>query len=518
MTLRALIPLISLVSVLVLSGLVIGLNAISLRKEARRDALFRLKDRMDKLESGFSRLDLHSDGIQVRRSIFQFSDWPAVECAWLLHQVSSSSAPMIEASLSRKDLHSEMGSSQLAKMDCHHLQPFIDRLEKEPLKKGVRTEFCNKHSKLFGGLRLSPERFVIVGVDLKKTLSSRENEIVFAASVLVGSFSAYFFLLFLFLNRQLYQRAMKLLTASHSLRLGDWSARSDLKGVDELGMLSESFDAMADQLQAQNKELSVLNDQLEIKVEERSREAGQLNEKLEASLKLREDVLSTITHEMKTPLTGMLTLTESVMDGSYGPLNQDQMDALQLAVDSSQQLNSLIVRFLDFANLQMGNVQIQKDWAPLQRICSRVLSRIERRYPKDVKRVSLDILNEDLIVYLDENRIAECVYYLIDNALKFTPAPGRVFVKAWKESDDLFFEVKDEGVGIDPLNLENIFEPLRQLDSNWQRKYSGVGLGLTLTREWIARHDGEVVVVSELNQGSCFTIKIPQTEPQPDLS
>ena len=78
-----------------------------------------------------------------------------------------------------------------------------------------------------------------------------------------------FLMLFLFLNRQLYRRAMKLLNTSRALRLGDWSARSKLKGVDELGMLSESFDAMADQLQAQNKELSVLNDQLEIKVEER---------------------------------------------------------------------------------------------------------------------------------------------------------------------------------------------------------------------------------------------------------
>jgi HAMP domain-containing protein len=271
MTLRALIPLISLVSTLVLSGLVIGLHSMSLRQGARRDSLFRLKDRLDKLEGELSRLDLDNDGMQVKRNIFQFSEWRAVECAWLLHKVSSSSAPLIEASLNRRDLHSVIDSSLLESMGCQHLQPFIGSLGKEPFKKGVKTKFCNKDSKLFGGLRLSPERFVIVGVDLEKTLSSREDEIFFAASVLVGSFSTYFFLLFLFLNRQLYRRAMKLLNTSRALRLGDWSARSKLKGVDELGMLSESFDAMADQLQAQNKELSVLNDQLEIKVEERSR-------------------------------------------------------------------------------------------------------------------------------------------------------------------------------------------------------------------------------------------------------
>lgn len=518
MTLRALIPLISLVSALVLSGLVIGLNVIEHRQEAKRDALFLLRYRLDNLESELSLLDFDRDDFKVKRSIFRFSEWRAVKWAWLLNADSSSSALKIEASLSRKDLDLELDSSLLKNLGCEHLQQFIDSLVKAPFKKGVRTEDCSHHSKLLGGLRVSPTRFVVVGVDLKKTLQSSQGDIFFGAGVLVVAFSAYFFLLFLFLNRQLYQRAMKLLSASRALRLGDWSARANLKGVDELGMLSESFDAMADQLQTQNIELAFLNNQLETKVEESSQETSQLNEKLEASLKLREDVLSTITHEMKTPLTGMLTLTESVMDGAYGPLNQDQTDALQLAMDSSQQLNSLIVRFLDFANLQMGGVQIQKDWAPLQRICSRVLSKIERRYPKDAKRVSMNISDKGSIVFLDENRIAECIYYLIDNAIKFTPTPGRIFVKAWKESDCLFFEVRDEGVGIDPTNLENIFEPLRQLDSNWQRKYSGVGLGLTLTREWVARHDGEVVVVSELNQGSCFTVKIPQTEPQPDLS
>lgn len=518
MTLRALIPLISLVSTMVLSGLVIGLHSYTLWQEAKRDSVFRLRDKLNNLESELSHLDLDGEGIKVKRSVLPFSEWRAVEWAWLLHLDPSSSTFTIKASLSRKDLNSKMDSSLMNSLGCPHLLAFVDSLQEEPFKKGVVTEFCSQDSTLFGGLKVSPTHFAVVGVDLGKTLRSRNDEIFFGACVLVGAFSAYFFLLFLFLNRQLYRRAMKVLNTSRAIKLGDWSARSRLEGIDELGMLSESFDAMADQLQAQNQELSILNDQLETKVEERTREALQLNDKLEASLKLREDVLSTITHEMKTPLTGMLTLTESVMDGAYGPLNQDQMNALQLAVDSSQQLNGLIVRFLDFANLQMRNVNIQKEWAPLQRICSRVLSRIERRYPEDSKRVSMDISDKGSIVFLDENRIAECVYYLIDNAIKFTPAPGRIFVKAYKESDFLFFEVRDEGLGINPSNLEDVFEPLRQLDSHLQRKYSGVGLGLTLTREWVARHDGEVTVTSEPNQGSCFTVKIPQTEPQPDLS
>ena len=95
MTLRALIPLISLVSTLVLSGLVIGLHSMSLRQGAMRDSLFRLKYILDKLEGELSRLDLDNDGMQVKRNIFQFSEWRAVECAWLLHKVSSSSAPLI---------------------------------------------------------------------------------------------------------------------------------------------------------------------------------------------------------------------------------------------------------------------------------------------------------------------------------------------------------------------------------------------------------------------------------------
>ncbi len=357
MTLRFIIPIISLTSALLLSGAVIGTYALLARKEAIVDAEFNLKERLGRVESDFARYDFEQEKFEANRSLLLLTSWPALKWAWLIRKDQEAEELIMDASLSRKDIGRVMLPDNLNHLQCDHLIGFVRKLMDKNIVSGVQVYHCEVDSRMFGGMRIS-DSYALVGVVDVDSIGGRDNdrESYLLLTVLIGGFVLYFATLYLYLNRKIYSRAVHLLNASFALKQGDLSARSRLKGGDELGMISQSFDAMADRIEQQTLELNQINQSLESKVEDRTKEAASLFQELETNIKQRENILLGLTHEMKTPLTGIMTLTESVMDGSYGELNEGQLKALQLSMDSSQKLYNLINRFLSYANLQMGKI------------------------------------------------------------------------------------------------------------------------------------------------------------------
>lgn len=516
MTLRVLIPTISLVSTLVLSGLAVGTYTYLFKNEALQDAEYEMKERLDHLEGDLIRFDLDKDQLRANRSLLTLSKWRDAEWAFLV-QLSEDKGMKVVGSFSRKDINKEIDKKFIQNLDCDEAASFFQDFKDGASPKGVKIIHCEDKPQSLGGIQVTEKYFVIMSVRLTNTLDRLSKESSHVFLTLVGGFVAYFTVLYFFLNYTLFRRAVRLLNASHALKMGDYSARSRLSGRDELGLISQSFDAMAERVEIQTQELNELNRDLESKVEARARESAELYEALEASLKQREDILSSLTHEMKTPLTGILTLTESVVEGAFGSLNESQEETLKLAIGSALKLDGLVNRFLDYANLQMSKPRLNLDWEKLGRVCDRAKKQLnDMEFPVD-SRLQITVPEPNALIHIDTKRILESLIYILENAFKFTPNCKKISMEARLDQKELIFKICDEGVGIEKEKLESIFEPLKQLDSNKQRRYSGVGLGLTLAREWVRLHHGEIQVESELGKGSCFTIVIPQTQTPPNL-
>lgn len=517
MTLRILIPTISLVSTLVLSGLAVGTYTFLFRNVALQDAEYEIKERLDHLEGDLIRFDIDKDLLRANRNLLTLSSWRAIEWAFLVQLDSSDRRMKVVGSFSRKDIDKEVDEKFLKNLDCEKAERFFQDFQDGISPKGVGIIRCEDQPQVLGGLQITEKYFVIISVRLNSIINRLDKGSRSVFLTLVGCFIAYFTVLYFFLNHTLFRRAVRLLNASHALKMGDYSARSRLSGQDELGLISHSFDAMAERVEIQTRELNELNRELESKVEARARESTQLYEALEASLKQREDILSSLTHEMKTPLTGFVTLTESVVEGAFGPVNEGQDETLRLAIGSALKLDGLVNRFLDFANLQMSKPRLHLNWELLGRVCDRAVRQLKELEIPVASRLHVDVSEPEALIYIDTRRILESLIYILENAFKFTPSPKKISLEARVGQKELIFKICDEGVGIEKEKLESIFEPLKQLDSTKIRHYSGVGLGLTLAREWVRPHGGEIQVESELGKGSCFTIVIPQTQTPPNL-
>ena len=122
--------------------------------------------------------------------------------------------------------------------------------------------------------------------------------------------------------------------------------------------------------------------------------------------------------------------------------------------------------------------------------------------------LSVDIASDVGICLMDQRRIKQILLNLLSNAIKFTET-GTIILKVRLKTNILFFSVIDTGIGINKSDLPKLFKPFQQIDTPLNRKRKGTGLGLTLSRKLAQLHGGDLEVVSEENQGSCFTLHIP---------
>jgi CheY-like chemotaxis protein len=112
-------------------------------------------------------------------------------------------------------------------------------------------------------------------------------------------------------------------------------------------------------------------------------------------------------------------------------------------------------------------------------------------------------------IQVDEFRIRQSLINLLSNAIKFTPAGGNVILSVELEEQEILFSVTDTGIGINPTDLDKLFQPFIQIDSSLNRQYAGTGLGLVLVERIITKHGGRVSVTSRVGEGSCFTLRLP---------
>jgi PAS domain S-box-containing protein len=254
-------------------------------------------------------------------------------------------------------------------------------------------------------------------------------------------------------------------------------------------------------------EIRKLNETLERRVDERTRELASANERLIELDRLKSLFLASMSHELRTPLNSILGFTGLLLMGMSGHLNDEQSKQLTMVQNSASHLLELINEILDISKIESGKVDLLIESFPIAEVTNETLKAVAPL----AKAKGLDLaaaVPENLIVQSDRRRVKQVLMNLLGNAIKFSDQ-GSVRIEVGALPDELTVGVSDRGIGIRPEDIEKLFNPFGQIDMSSTKQYEGTGLGLYLCKKILTLLRGTISVKSEYGHGSVFTFVLP---------
>ena len=257
---------------------------------------------------------------------------------------------------------------------------------------------------------------------------------------------------------------------------------------DEIGALAADVNRMSDELQ-------------------------RLYQELETASRHKSDFLATMSHELRTPLNAIIGFSEVLHEQMFGELNERQLAYVDDVLEAGKHLLSLINDVLDLAKIEAGGMELELSEVAIPEVLRSAVSMHSERASRGGVELSLTTEPEEITISADGRRVRQIVFNLVSNAVKFTPAEGRVDVSARLDDGQVEIAVADTGPGIAPEELETIFEEFKQATDG--KRAEGTGLGLPLSRKLVELHGGRLWVESAAGNGSTFRFTLPvgPTEP-----
>ena len=275
-------------------------------------------------------------------------------------------------------------------------------------------------------------------------------------------------------------------SAASRIASGEFEKRLDIKTKDEIGDLARTFDQMAVALQ---------------NIEE-----------------MRRGFVANVSHELRTPMTSIRGFVDGILDGTIPP--EKQSHYLTIVRDETIRLNRLVNDLLDLARMEAGEVKLNITVWDINELVRKCVIKLETLLLNKGLTVDADFEEEDLPVKADSDSIERVVYNLMHNAIKFTPAGGKISIVTRKRRDKAEISIKDTGIGIDRDDLDMIWDRFYKADKSRGRDKTGTGLGLAIVRNIINEHGQDVWVESKPGEGTAFTFTLAavskESDPQPE--
>jgi two-component system phosphate regulon sensor histidine kinase PhoR len=262
-------------------------------------------------------------------------------------------------------------------------------------------------------------------------------------------------------------------------------------------------------------------------------ERAQLYTELQQSVKqlqetdqLRRDVLSTINHEMRAPLTAILGFTDFLLRQQAGPLTQSQEEYLGDIRAAGERILNLVENILEAARLEEGQVVPRCTQVQMAKVVARTRAMIQPTAMEKALTLEPRIPDDLPAAWADPMMVERILINLLQNAVKFTPPGGSVWITARRSAEEpnmLEISVRDTGIGIDSKDFDSIFQRYRRLDTPAVGQVSGTGLGLYIVQGLVQAHKGRIWVESALGHGSTFSFTLPtgpseESSPSPPQS
>lgn len=233
----------------------------------------------------------------------------------------------------------------------------------------------------------------------------------------------------------------------------------------------------------------------------------QTSRALELASGHKSEFLASMSHELRTPLNAVIGFSDVLLEGMFGALNERQEEYVRDIRDSGAHLLELINEILDLSKVEAGRMELEPVEVSLPALLEQGLALVRERATRQRLTVNVEIAPEVGTVWADEVKLKQVVVNLLTNAVKFTPAGGRVDVAARLAADEIQVYVRDTGVGIAEADQQRIFEAFQRGDR--RKSTEGTGLGLTLSKRFVELHGGRIWVSSTLGEGSTFGFAIP---------
>ena len=349
-------------------------------------------------------------------------------------------------------------------------------------EEGAITEpITTSDGKVVGKVRLW-----VLGSDVlltKTDTAFREKTIdaMFLAAVIAVAISV---MIGLFVSRMLTNPIRRITGTAKQIRDGDLSARTNMRGDDEIDQLGETFDEMATSL--------------------------------EKDLKHERRLTSDVAHELRTPLMSMLATVEAMQDGVYPTDNEH----LETVASETRRLARLVQQMLDLSRMENHTAPMNIEPVDMVELVRGVVNAQEPLFhERDLRlRFADETQGKMPFIKVDPDMITQCVINLMSNAMRYTPEGGWVVVTVGLDRKHLTISVSDTGIGIAKEDLSRIFGRFWRADASRAREAGGLGVGLAVTKQIVERHHGFISVESELEKGTTFTIHLPREQQQQSSS
>ena len=313
-------------------------------------------------------------------------------------------------------------------------------------------------------------------------------------------------------------------TASHGSRNTSDLSETDGPPMADLYDRYHQLEAGYEELKHQFKELSGQYEDLLQALNRERRKSSQLGLQLEHATReaeksesIQREFLDTMSHELLTPLNGIIGMTHLLNEL---PLDHEARDTVHTIQQCGEELELILKNILDFVYLSKGDIDIHPSLISL----TSNIEEIILEYASDVYEKKLEITyiphhEESLLIEIDRDRLIQISHILLSNAVKFTQE-GHILVESTiepnlhastdeQQTHELILDITDTGIGISELDLEHIFLPFHQIDSSKTRDFGGIGMGLTVCKELIGQMNGSIVIKSIPNEGSTFSVSLP---------
>ncbi len=259
-------------------------------------------------------------------------------------------------------------------------------------------------------------------------------------------------------------------------------------------------------------ELERTNLSLQEQISQREKAQSEAARTNEERLKMKSDLLSHVSHELRSPLAVVHQFTTILLDGLGGPLNSDQREYLVIALRNLDQLKHMIDDLLEASRADVGKLTVHRSCVRVRDVIGQTVKSYQAIAAKKDITLKIDISENLPHVYADPARLTQIVANLLDNAVKFSPPNDMITIRAVRFEEDPKYvacSVADGGPGIDPAHADPIFDRLYQVGPSSDDRRGGLGLGLYICKELVSLHGGSIWLDKEVKFGTVFKFSLP---------
>ena len=251
-------------------------------------------------------------------------------------------------------------------------------------------------------------------------------------------------------------------------------------------------------------------------------ELNAAREQAESANRMKTEFLAHMSHELRTPLNAILGFSDFMLSEPHGPIgHQSYREYMRDIQDGGQHLLGVINDILDLSKIEAGAAELSESVVDVRGLISECVRLLRER----AKQAHVDVRIAAALnlpgLFGDEQILKRSLLNLLSNAIKFTPAGGRITVRAVAEPGyDYVLSVSDTGIGIAPEHIDHVLTPFGQAENVLTRSHNGTGLGLPLVKSFIELHDGSLDLQSTLGEGTEVTLRLPaqRVRPKPDTA